>query len=318
MREHTVTKLRQLLESDRRLRELEHEAAKATLNEALQEEYSKRWKEHTAWHKPDTDEESDEIRDRAKDLGVDHDKLRKGVEKGKVAPLSRKHWKSLENTDSWGTKKMKQVKELSKEYGKDYKSVKKGYKKGHSMPAPMIVHRKGKNPYLVGGNTRLMVARAKRIKPHAVHVDLDDSLLESDTRIRKLEKAFTEDPGDKDVGKALEKAYYQTGDYINARKTKLAYDPYRILIAQTSIIPPQGFNAPLRIVLYLLRYKNGRAEFVIWTKNEQSGGTASGDYRDSLRSARRDFIARISRHGGSHQLDRLPDGHPTSWELYDI
>lgn len=138
------------------------------------EEYSKKWREHKSWHRPSSDEESDEIKDRAKDLGVHHSKLRKGVEAGKVGPLKKKHWKNLENTDSWGTKKMKHVKKLSKEYGKDYKSVKKGYKRGASMAAPMVVHRKGKNPYLVGGNTRLMVARAKRVKPHVVHVNLDD------------------------------------------------------------------------------------------------------------------------------------------------
>jgi hypothetical protein len=150
------------------------EHALLVVRSMLTEGYSKKWKEHSAWHRPSSEEEGEEIKSRAKDLGVSHQRLTRGVNKGKMGPLKKKHWKRLENTDSWGTKKMKHVKKLSKEYGKDWKGVKKGYKKGHSMPAPMVVHRKGKNPYLVGGNTRLMVARAKRVKPHVVHVNLDD------------------------------------------------------------------------------------------------------------------------------------------------
>jgi hypothetical protein len=36
----------------------------------------------------------------------------------------------------------------------------------------MVVHRKGKPPYLVGGNTRLMVSRALGITPHVIHARL--------------------------------------------------------------------------------------------------------------------------------------------------
>lgn len=130
-------------------------------------------KEHK-WHRPSTEEEKHEIRDRAKDLGVSHKHLADKIRKGKIAPLEDKHWKAMENTDSWGTTKMSHVKKVAKGYGKNWEKVHQGYKKGHSMAAPMVVHRKKKRPYLVGGNTRLMVARAHKIRPHVVHVHLDD------------------------------------------------------------------------------------------------------------------------------------------------
>ena len=124
------------------------------------------------WRRPDVDEEHDEIVIRAKELGIHPDALKQAIQKGIKGPLSHKHWKRLQNTDSWDTKKISRARELSIEYDKDVDRVEHGMRKGHTLPAAMVLHRKGKPPYLVGGNTRLMVARALGVKPHVIHARL--------------------------------------------------------------------------------------------------------------------------------------------------
>lgn len=98
--------------------------------------------------------------------------LRDAISKGRKAPLGHKHWRRLQNTDSWGTKKMRDVQRLGAEYGKDVDQVEHGMRAGKTIPAPMVVHRKNKPPYLVGGNTRLMVSRALGVNPHVIHARL--------------------------------------------------------------------------------------------------------------------------------------------------
>jgi hypothetical protein len=126
----------------------------------------------TKWHRPDLDVEHDEIKRTAKELGIHHDKLRKAVEAGRLGKLGEKHWANMDNTDSHGTDTVRKANKKAKEYGRDIGSIHKALKSGTSLPAPIVLHRKGEKPYLIGGNTRLMAARAHGHQPRVLKVHL--------------------------------------------------------------------------------------------------------------------------------------------------
>jgi len=117
--------------------------------------------------------EDGEIHRTAKELGIPHEKIRAAIEKGKVAPLKPHHLDSLQNTDANQLRGKKHAKKLSRGYGRNIHRIFKGFRKGATMPAPVVLHRKGHAPYLIGGNTRLMAATVAGITPHAVHAHLD-------------------------------------------------------------------------------------------------------------------------------------------------
>lgn len=131
------------------------------------------------WHAADIGEETEELERTSSSntdeggLNLNHDKLMRAVRNAQVAPLEDHHWKDLDNTDSWETTTHKKVHEMGKKYDRDINSIVDGFNKGTSMPTPIVLHRKGKNPYLVGGNSRLMAARSMGIKPHVMHVNYD-------------------------------------------------------------------------------------------------------------------------------------------------
>jgi hypothetical protein len=124
------------------------------------------------WHRPDVDEEHDEIVQQARSLKLDPDHLKSAVTHGKLGPLSRRHWSKLDNSDSWHTKSVESARARAETYGRDIDSVMDALHQGHPLPAPMVLHRKGERPYLIGGNTRLMAARALGVRPHVIHVHM--------------------------------------------------------------------------------------------------------------------------------------------------
>lgn len=125
------------------------------------------------WHRPDVsrDGEGEELSRTRRSLRVPAKELHAAVKKAKLGVLSDKHWEKLQNTDSWQATKA-DTHRLAKKYGRDVKPIFRGIKKGDKMPAPIVLHRKGKAPYLVAGNTRLMAASATKIRPKVLHVRL--------------------------------------------------------------------------------------------------------------------------------------------------
>jgi hypothetical protein len=131
--------------------------------------------EDPQWVHPGVDgDERDEIKMHSSHLGIPHEKLRSAVAAGQVAPLHPEHWGSLQNTDSNQLRGKRHAKQLAATYGRNLQRIFKGFRKGKTMPAPIVLHRKGQDPYLIGGNTRLMAAKAAGIQPHVVHAHLDD------------------------------------------------------------------------------------------------------------------------------------------------
>ena len=128
--------------------------------------------EDPKWHRPNTSKGGDEygelIRTR-RELRLKSKELHSAVKRARLGQLSDKHWSKLDNTGSWQANK-RDADYDAKRYGRDIKSIYKGYKTGEKMPAPIVLHRPGKKPYLVGGNTRLLAASAMKIRPKVLHV----------------------------------------------------------------------------------------------------------------------------------------------------
>jgi hypothetical protein len=80
-------------------------------------------------------------------------------------------WSRLENTDSYDINSEEEAIELANYYGKDIKSILAAEK----TPPALILQYSPNKYYLVGGNTRLMVARAKGINPQVILATIEPS-----------------------------------------------------------------------------------------------------------------------------------------------
>jgi hypothetical protein len=127
----------------------------------------------TKWQAPDLSFEAGEIKRTGNSLGIPARKLQAAAKNAKLAALSDSDWSELENTDSNDTTSVAKAVAKAKEYNRDITSVIKGL--GGELPAPIVLKRKGEAPYLIAGNTRLMVSKAFGIKPKVLVIDLDDA-----------------------------------------------------------------------------------------------------------------------------------------------
>ena len=130
--------------------------------------------EEPKWHRPDVSRsgpEYGEITRTRRSLKLPAKELHAAVKKAKLGPLSDKHWEKLSNTESWKANKA-DAHYIAKKYKRDIGRIFRGFKQGTKTPAPIVLHRKGKNPYLIGGNTRLLAASAAKIRPKVLHVRL--------------------------------------------------------------------------------------------------------------------------------------------------
>lgn len=115
----------------------------------------------TPWHMPSVEDEKEELIRQAKSMVVPYRRLLQAFLDGKLVKLTKKAWRRLENTDSndplldW---------KMIKTWKKDWKNIKNGLKNGESMPAPIVLAHNGKL-ILVGGNTRLSIAKLMHKKP---------------------------------------------------------------------------------------------------------------------------------------------------------
>lgn len=126
------------------------------------------------WYTPDLAEEREEIQMQARLLGLPVHQIVDSLRKGKLAPLTDTMWASLENTDSYGIKSLEDAEALADEYDKDIDLISAGFERGASIPAPMILTFDDRPPYLVGGNTRLMVAKAFGVTPTVLVGHVED------------------------------------------------------------------------------------------------------------------------------------------------
>jgi hypothetical protein len=125
------------------------------------------------WHRPDVSRkgEGGELSRTRRTLKIRAKDLHAAVKTARVGDLSDAHWAKLRNTDSYKATRS-DAHHAAKRYGRDVKKIFHGLKNGHKLPAPIVLHRKGKAPYLVAGNTRLMAASASKVRPKVLHVRL--------------------------------------------------------------------------------------------------------------------------------------------------
>jgi hypothetical protein len=122
----------------------------------------------TTWKKPLWEDEVDEIRRTARSLRVPMKVLKEAFFRATLRRVNDALWKQIENTESWGTTTWGQVTAFADEYGRDAESIRYGLENHEAMPTPILLLREGKRPYLVAGNTRLMVCRALGLRPLAL------------------------------------------------------------------------------------------------------------------------------------------------------
>ena len=108
--------------------------------------------------------ENEEIERTADELGLPYDTVYNSLVNGKEVTLTDEMWSRLENTDSYDIDSEEEAIELAQYYGKDYKSILSAEK----TPPALILQYSPNKYYLIGGNTRLMFARAKGINPQVI------------------------------------------------------------------------------------------------------------------------------------------------------
>jgi hypothetical protein len=126
------------------------------------------------WIKPDIESEMEEFQRTAKERGLDVEDMLKKAAKGWTQKMPNEMWSVLENTDSYTIGSMEDAEKLAAEYGKDLASINDAISKGQTLPSPIVLIGNGL-PYLIAGNTRLMVSKALGVTPEVFFFDLSDS-----------------------------------------------------------------------------------------------------------------------------------------------
>lgn len=115
--------------------------------------------------KPSLQIEKDELERTARFFDYDIDRLIENFDDGELISLDEKDWKKLENTDSNKIDNIEDIKVLTTKYSKDFDLIHNKIIVDKKIEAPIVLYRKRKPPYLIGGNTRLMILKSLGIKP---------------------------------------------------------------------------------------------------------------------------------------------------------
>jgi hypothetical protein len=125
-------------------------------------------KKGIVWTKPHLKEEIEELERTANELELNILHLKRAWRSGSLKTLKKEEWKNLENSDSWKTDSIERAIQLAKKYDRDIDSILLANK----LPAPAILFRENEKPYLVSGNTRLMVCRALGYVPTIFSIEI--------------------------------------------------------------------------------------------------------------------------------------------------
>jgi DNA polymerase III epsilon subunit-like protein len=125
----------------------------------------KEMKRNVQYVKPSLSIEKDELERTAEFFSYDVNRLIEKFDDGELVKLDDKDWKKLENTDSNKIDNIEDIKTLSVKYNKDFDNVYNQITVNKKIEAPIILYRKRKPYYLVGGNTRLMILKSLGLKP---------------------------------------------------------------------------------------------------------------------------------------------------------
>ncbi|MGB0757859.1 MAG: hypothetical protein ACPGO5_05440 [Patescibacteria group bacterium] len=134
------------------------------------------------WVPPSLEEELGELQNAAENLGIDERVIISAFESGALEELADEDWSSMVNADSrdesWTLPEVRDwIKErnnLQSDNDRKVDMIIEGFEAGASLPAATVLYRHNERPYLIGGNTRLLVARGKGIRPHVFALRLNE------------------------------------------------------------------------------------------------------------------------------------------------
>lgn len=100
--------------------------------------------------------------------------LKREYQKVSPQPLVDADWRKMQNTDSWKTTTLEKVTNAIKANNepRDVQNIVTELSSG-SARSPIAIRLDDGTLYLVGGNTRLMVCRAIKVKPNIVIIPTD-------------------------------------------------------------------------------------------------------------------------------------------------
>lgn len=165
------------------LKESEEENAIVYDDESLKQRFESLKKKKIDYKKPSYNVEESEIERIKGEFNLSEDQIeiiKNQFEKNKIVNLK---YTEIDNSDYSSVENFDQVLELVKKYGKDIDRLLTQFEKGE-IEAPVILIKKGKNPelidanakkenpYLIGGNTRLMLLKALGMKPKVLEIKI--------------------------------------------------------------------------------------------------------------------------------------------------
>ncbi len=125
------------------------------------------------WAKPELENELGEIARTAEAFCMDKYELLEACENGEMIELSNEDWEQMKNADSRDTSwELEEVKTYL-EGKRDMERIEKGFHDRAVMPAPIVLFRKDQPPYLIAGNSRLLMSRAINVQPKVWAVKWD-------------------------------------------------------------------------------------------------------------------------------------------------
>jgi len=120
------------------------------------------------WQKPNWEDELCELKRTSRDLKLKYSFLKeKCIKKGFLTDLDYNFWSKLENTSSFKISDLSDVYDflVKVERTRDWQKIVLGFKNNDKIPSPIVCIKSDNIPYLVGGNTRLMISKALGIQP---------------------------------------------------------------------------------------------------------------------------------------------------------
>ncbi len=123
------------------------------------------------WKRPSWSKEDTEIEQALTRLEISIREFTPAYQfRSKLEELSEQDWNQMENCDSrdpnWTLEEViahRSANERGQQ--RDVNRIVEGLKQGDTLPAPMVLFRKGHPPFLIAGSTRLSVARAMGVQP---------------------------------------------------------------------------------------------------------------------------------------------------------
>ncbi len=121
------------------------------------------------WVPPQLSVEYEEMERTSKELHIPLRVLTKAFNNGELVELTDEMWSEMRNTESWQVSD-EDMRALVKNPDKDDAIIRKGYDAESVLPAPIVL--KDVSPYLIAGNSRLMIASERGLTPKVWLIDL--------------------------------------------------------------------------------------------------------------------------------------------------